>query len=624
MKPKFHLACFTALLLSSTAVHADITWIGSAGGDFFDSANWDDDIGPDPDSDPTTPYLDGNIIFAGGSAVGGKNLLLGTGLSMTVTNSTLNFTGFTIQGVQNATTDSIVNLVNSTLTVNSLANDLVATLTKASTINVLGLNNTVNGLNSPTNNTRVNLGAGSKIVHVGGNNGGGGATVGSRIFRSANGKDFASDFATAPLTDFLLSGPDTTPFVAPNDGPFTITAINPNSNPEIVIGYRGYNVNTQPNPIWFPTFRSDTDWQIDLDNPNIVFFGWETITDYYLADLNGDGLDDKVMRQTAINGGTNPSQLIATYTTSGATGFTTTDFNAPNGDLDVPFGFITAAGSSLVFGDIDGDKIDDSGVYFDASQVGGNAGVMNWGMLKSQGIIGISSDQGNFSNLVGWAAFGTTGDRPLMGDFNGDGIADRALHRPSSNQVFIDLSTVGAFGDGNAEYSIPLGVAGDTILVSDINDDRFDDLVIARDTSLLAPPNNTPGLQTIYGFYNEGTGFSTLNEASPNILDNWGNDSRILFGSPKVPAPDNSGFKVTQITNAGPGVAFAGNFYAPVATAYAIQASLNLQPPWQTVTTVAVPSPATTAFSLSDAELNAALGAGPRSKLFVRVVLETP
>ena len=88
MKPKFHLVCFTALLLSSTAVHADITWIGSAGGDFFDSANWDDDIGPDPDNNAATPYLGGNIIFAGGSAVGGKNLLLGTGLSLTVTNTT--------------------------------------------------------------------------------------------------------------------------------------------------------------------------------------------------------------------------------------------------------------------------------------------------------------------------------------------------------------------------------------------------------------------------------------------------------------------------------------------------------------------------------------------------------
>jgi len=570
--------------------------------------------------------VDGNIIFSDGSAVGAKNLLLGTGLTMTVTKSALDFTGFTIQGVQNSTTDSVVNLINSTLTVGSLSNDLVATLTKASTINVKGVNNTVNGTfpQANLNNTRVNLGAGSKIVHVNGNGGAGGATVGSRIFRSATGANFETDFATAPLTDFLLSGPDTTPFVAPNDGPFTITAINPSSNPEIVIGYRGYNVVTQPNPIWFPSYRSITDWQIDLDNPNIAYFGWDTITDYYLADLNGDGLDDKIVRQTAINGGTNPSQILVTYTNSGATGFTTNVFTGSNGDNDVPFGFLSAASTELTFGDLDGDKIEDAGVYVDASipvPPPGIAGQMAWGTPKSGGVKGITN---NFSNFAGWSIFGIAGDKPLMGDFNADGIADRAIHRPSTNQVFIDLSVAGGFGDGSVDYTISLGITGDKIIVSDINGDNYDDLVVARDTSLQAPPNNTPGLQTIYGYYNDGTGFSTLNGASPNIQDNWGNDSGILFGRLTVPAGDNGGFKVTQITNAGPGVAFAGIFYAPVATAYAIQASLNLQPPWQTVTTVTVPSPATTPFSLSDAQLNAALGADPRSKLFVRVVLETP
>ncbi len=626
MKSKFHLACFSFTCLA-TASAVPIQWIGEAGGDFFDPFNWSDEIGPDPDGDPATAY-EGDILFSNSSATAAQNLLLGTGFNMTVTNSTLDFTGFTIQGVQNAATDASIQLNKTTLTVNSVANDVMLNLTNRSELRLFGVNNSINGNNTPTNNTRVLLGDGSKITHINGNNGnaGTGATVGQRIFRAASGISFESDFASPPLTEFIISG-DSTPFTAPNGGSSTITAVDPAPSvpvPEIIIGYRLVPPE-QNQPVWYPTYRTATDWQINLDIPQIARFGFAGITDAYLADLNGDGLSDKVMRQTANNGGTNPSQVIASYTTAPPDGFaTSTNFNPPAGDLQVPFLLLSAADTKLIFGDLDKDKIDDSGVTVDGSKVGGAAGQLTWGMYKSAGIAGISKDQGANANFTGWNVFGdlALGDLGYLGDFNGDGVADRMIYRVSTRQVFIDLSVAGNFGDGMADYSpIPLGVAGDAIYVSDINGDGKDDLVVARDTSQSPPPNNTPGLQTLYGYYNDGSGFSALVESAPDITDLWGAGEGLLFGN-IVPLPENTaGFKITQIGSAGPEMAFSGTFQAIRAGTYRVEASLNLQSPWQVMETLSIASPGPASFSISDSQLDTAFGPATRAKVFVRISL---
>ena len=207
----------------------------------------------------------------------------------------------------------------------------------------------------------------------------------------------------------------------------------------------------------------------------------------------------------------------------------------------------------------------------------------------------------------------------MMGDFNGDGIADRLLHRVPDNLIFIDLSVSGTYGDGVADYGpLALGMAGDKLLVTDINGDGLDDLVLARDTS--EDPNfPTPGLQTLFGYINDGNGFASIDGGQPDIVDFWGVNDNVLFG--KVPGPDLSNFRVTQVTSAGPNADFVGTFNAPVLWNYRIDASLDLQAPWVEVgnLTNAVGS---TPFTITDAALDTAFPAtDPRPKVFLRAGL---
>ncbi len=635
MKPKFRLASILTTLFvafSATAHAADIEWVGTPGGGLFDPDNWSDGVGPTAG----TPF-DGNILMLDGSATGGT-LVLASGRTLTLKNFTLTTSSF--QGVLvDSDDDSVLNAIDSILNCNNVAVDAVVNLTGTSEMHIFAASpgtsrNTINGAGTANNGTKVTLSDGCKVVHENGHDpfNAGAQSVGQRIVRVVSGTSFATDLATPPLTEFTYEGP-ANPFSVATTSPFTITALDPNPLSvaiprDILVGYQ--LVPPQATEvIWLPTTRTATDWQIALNNVQTSNFGYSGTTDVYLADLNGDGMSDKVWRQTATNGGTNPSQIVAAYTTGAADGFAVVLFNpiSPNfthGDLDVPFAFLSASETDLVFGDLDGDGIDDSGVYVEASEVGGSANVMVWGILKSNGQIGISADQGGFSNFIGWAPFGdkALGDKPYLGDFNGDGIADRMIRRTSTNQLFIDLSTTGSFGDGVADYGpISLGIAGDTISVSDINGDGMDDLVLGRDT---APPEETlpnNDLQTIYGYYNDGTGFSTLNGASPNITDLWtfGPGIGFLFGN--ITPRDTGSFKITQITSAGPDIAFSGTFRAVRAGNYRIEASLNLLAPWAVMETKEVTTAVLTNFSISDAQLDAAFGPGPRSKVFVRVFL---
>ena len=626
MKTKLTLIPLLAVSsISSGILHAvPIEWIGNPGDSFFDGANWSDEIGPDPDSNPATPY-NGDILFASSSTTVPAKLILGSGYTMTVVDSTLDFGGNGIEGDLASDADSNIILTNSTLSVQSIAIDVNLTADATSTLNLNGAGNPINadvdGAVTPANGTTVSLADGAKIVFVNGNNATnlGAQTIGQRIIRTAGPTTFAADYGTPPLEEFSLAG-DQTPFTAPNGGAFTITAtgLPVVLNPDKIVGLQAYSAGPPAqNPVWIPTLRTTTNWQYTIDNTNIVNYGWSLITHFFLADLNGDGLDDKLMQQTAISGGAiNPAQLILGYTANTPNGFTA----GANDQINVPFGWLNASDTKIVFGDMDGDGIDDVGMYIMDTAFGGTLDAYVWGAWKSAGTPGIASFTG--TNLAGWSYFGTPslGDVCMMGDFNGDGIADRLLHRVPDNLIFIDLSVSGTYGDGVADYGpLALGMAGDKLLVTDINGDGLDDLVLARDTST-DPLYPTPGLQTLYGYFNDGNGFASLDGAQPDIVDFWGVNDGVLFG--KVPGPDLSNFKITQVTSAGPNADFVGTFNAPVLWNYRIEASLDLQAPWVEVgnyTNVLGSVP----FTVTDAVLDTAFPAttDPRPKVFLRTAL---
>ena len=84
---------------------------------------------------------------------------------------------------------------------------------------------------------------------------------------------------------------------------------------------------------------------------------------------------------------------------------------------------------------------------------------------------------------------------------------------------------------------------------------------------------------------------------------------------------DLSSFQITQITSAGPDVAFAGVFEAPSAGNYRIEASLSLlADEWVNMGTIPVAAAGSTNFSISDEELDTAFGAGSRARVFIRAV----
>jgi len=79
--------------------------------------------------------------------------------------------------------------------------------------------------------------------------------------------------------------------------------------------------------------------------------------------------------------------------------------------------------------------------------------------------------------------FGNPGDIPLAGDFNGDGCDTLALYRPSE-QVFYIVNTLGSNngGLGAADYSFVFGNPGDKPVVGDWDGDGIDEVGLHRES----------------------------------------------------------------------------------------------------------------------------------------------
>jgi hypothetical protein len=77
--------------------------------------------------------------------------------------------------------------------------------------------------------------------------------------------------------------------------------------------------------------------------------------------------------------------------------------------------------------------------------------------------------------------FGNPGDVPVPGDFNGDGCDTVSIYRPSTTTVHV-INALGADGEGlgSANYSYLLGNRGDRPIVGDTNGDGRDTVSVYR------------------------------------------------------------------------------------------------------------------------------------------------
>lgn len=352
------------------------------------------------------------------------------------------------------------------------------------------------------------------------------------MFRKAALLACTITLALAPLVTKAATAPERIALFRPNDGNTSI-----------------WGVSTRPD-------NDPSDWQDGLlvnDPTNVQFWGWFDITHAFFADINGDDLDDKVMIQTAPTLQTYDGlQVVVTY--SGEDDISETDFNAPNGDLyptaGGDWGWLSA--KEPIFGDIDGDNIDDFGVTTTGDVIGAPvADSLQWGMWQSNGTPGVSRDQGSGVNFTQWSPFGvpSLGDIPLLGDINGDGVDDRILHRPDTLEVFIDFSDPnGGWGDSVVDRTATLGDAGDKLALSDINGDGRDDLVLIREFPEWPDSpvsSGGTGIHELFGYYTLPGGDLTTDFSMPDIQDEfgqlvnpagWQSPDQILFAQLDLPA----------------------------------------------------------------------------------------
>ncbi|MEX2652615.1 MAG: hypothetical protein WD473_09265, partial [Acidimicrobiia bacterium] len=101
--------------------------------------------------------------------------------------------------------------------------------------------------------------------------------------------------------------------------------------------------------------------------------------------------------------------------------------------------------------------------------------------------------------------FGNPGDIPLAGDFDGDGCDTVSIYRPSEQRVFV-INDLGSndLGLGAADYSFAFGNPGDKPFVGDFNGDGFDTIGLHRESTGLVyfRDSNTTGIahsQFIFG-----------------------------------------------------------------------------------------------------------------------------
>ena len=209
------------------------------------------------------------------------------------------------------------------------------------------------------------------------------------------------------------------------------------------------------NGMWYGYQRDDgvAGWGDNVVDMEGAFGGVGDVP--HLADINGDGLDDKVIVRVSGGG----YAYYADYTNADSTWSGGADATGAGG----------AIGDKFMFGDVNGDGVDD--VVMVRSMI--------WRVrLSVNGAAGFAAGTWYYATGFG----DSSQDTPMVGDMNGDGLDDRVLvRRPATGtlKVLVNYAVAGTgFANNTVAVTKTFADANDIdIAISDINGDGTDDIV---------------------------------------------------------------------------------------------------------------------------------------------------
>jgi hypothetical protein len=201
------------------------------------------------------------------------------------------------------------------------------------------------------------------------------------------------------------------------------------------------DINTGPHTVTLKTFGYQ-----DQSKPVTVTAGGTARADFTL-----------IPKQTA------PSRAVFRGASKGNNWLFDTDMIGTTIEKQDKFGQL---GDIPVVGDFNKDGIMDRAVFRGVSK--GNNWLFDYSMDSTNNVID-KQDK-----------FGQLGDIPLVGDFNNDGVMDRAVFRSASktNNWIFDYNM-----DGTIDYQDTFGQLGDIPVVGDFNNDGIMDRAVFRGAS---------------------------------------------------------------------------------------------------------------------------------------------
>jgi len=166
------------------------------------------------------------------------------------------------------------------------------------------------------------------------------------------------------------------------------------------------------------------------------------------------------------------------------------------GVADISF-FFGNPGDYPLAGDFDDNGCDSVSIYRPAEQ-------------RFYVINDLGSNDGGLGAADYSFLFGNAGDKPFVGDFNGDGVDTVGLHRESSGLVYFRNSNTTGVADSQFIYGDP----GDMLVAGDWDGDGDDTIGVYRPTNgvFYLRNSNTQGVADAWAFAGAHTGLAPLNK----------------------------------------------------------------------------------------------------------------